>query len=134
MEMTLSTGRLEQTQNDIIVTSKHYLRAKIQELIHLQGTKSPTGRFVRSLRGCILFFQPFGCLLLLFCVDAMTIGFKGQHTDKRQITYKAEGDGFQTDALYQNGFTYHVYMRNDRAPTKYLMQGLSPPLTRDGFI
>ena len=50
----------------------------------------------------------------------------GQHKDKRHITYKAEDDGFQADALCDEGFKYKVYMRNDPAPKKYLKQGLSP--------
>ena len=65
-------------------------------------------------------------LACAFSVDEMTMGFKGQHKDKKRITYKAEGDGFQADALCQDGFTYQVFMRNDRAPAKYLKKGLSP--------
>ena len=52
--------------------------------------------------------------------------FQGQHKDKQRITYKAEGYGFQADAVCDEGFTYQVYMRNDPAPKKYLKQGLSP--------
>jgi hypothetical protein len=58
--------------------------------------------------------------------DEQTIGFQGNHRDKRRITYKAEGDGFQCDAICQNGFTYTFYFRNQPAPKKYLDQGLSP--------
>ncbi len=35
----------------------------------------------------------------VFSVDEQTIGFQGNHVDKKRITYKAEGDGFQNDAL-----------------------------------
>ena len=42
---------------------------------------------------------------------------KGYHKDKKHIMYKAEGDGFQADALCQEIFTYHISMRNDPAPT-----------------
>ena len=59
-------------------------------------------------------------------VDEMTMRFKGKHKDKRRITYKAEGDGFQSDALCDDGYCYQIYMRNDPAPKKYLKQGLSP--------
>ena len=59
-------------------------------------------------------------------VNEMTIGFQGRHKDKRRITYKAEGDGFQADALADNGYTYQIFMRNNPAPTKYIKQGLSP--------
>ena len=63
---------------------------------------------------------------IAFSIDEMTMGFKGKHVDKRRITYKAEGDGFQGDALCQDGFTYQVYMRNHPAPKEYLRLGLSP--------
>ncbi|GFH49623.1 hypothetical protein CTEN210_06099 [Chaetoceros tenuissimus] len=59
-------------------------------------------------------------------VDEMTMRFKGKHKDKRRITYKREGDGFQADALCEDGFTIQVYMRNHPAPKKYLKQGASP--------
>ena len=58
------------------------------------------------------------------------MGFQAKHVDKRCITYKNEGDGFQGDALCGDGFTYQVYMRNDPAPKKYLRQGLSPLYSR----
>ena len=59
-------------------------------------------------------------------VDEMTIGFQGMHADKRRITYKAEGDGFQADALCDDGYCYQFYFRNHPAPKKYLEKGLSP--------
>ena len=63
---------------------------------------------------------------LVFLVDEMAMGFKGRHKYQKQITYKAEGGGFQEGALFQEGFTYQVYMRNDMADSKYLRQGISP--------
>ena len=36
--------------------------------------------------------------------DEQTIGFQGRHSDKLHTTYKAEGDGFQCDALCESGF------------------------------
>ena len=59
-------------------------------------------------------------------VDEQTIGFQGRHADKLRITYKAEGDGFQCDALCDSGFTYAHYFRNERPPAKYIKDGLSP--------
>ena len=41
------------------------------------------------------------------------------------IIYKAEGDGFQVDAWYQDSFTNQVYMSNDQVPENYLNRGLS---------
>ena len=61
-----------------------------------------------------------------FSIDEMTIGFQGKHADKRRITYKRAGDGFQCDALCENGFTYQFYFRNHPAPPKYLKMKLSP--------
>jgi hypothetical protein len=58
-------------------------------------------------------------------VDEMAIRFQGSYKDKKRITYKAEGDGFQCDALCQEGFCYQHYFRNDPAPKKYLALGLS---------
>ena len=59
-------------------------------------------------------------------VDEMTMRFKGHYCDKLRITYKAEGDGFQANALCDYCYFNQVYMRNDPAPRKYLKQGLSP--------
>ena len=52
-------------------------------------------------------------------IDEMTMGFQGRHVDKRRITYKTEGDGFQCDALAQQGYCYQFYMRNDPPPKKH---------------
>ena len=59
-------------------------------------------------------------------VDEMTIGFQGNHQDKLRITYKNAGDGFQCDALCQEGYCYQHYFRNYPAPRKYLNMKLSP--------
>ena len=56
----------------------------------------------------------------------ITIGFQGMHKDKRRITYKTGGDGFQCDALCNYGFTYQVYFRNEPADKKLVQQGMSP--------
>jgi len=42
-------------------------------------------------------------------VDEQTNGFKGKHADKLRINYKKEGDGFQCDALCNDGYTYSFY-------------------------
>jgi len=56
----------------------------------------------------------------------MKIGFQGMHKDKRRITYKNEGDGFQCDALCDNCFCYQFYFRNDPAPKQYTEIGVLP--------
>ena len=42
-------------------------------------------------------------------VDEQTIGFQVNHICKLRIIYKSEGDGFQCDALCQDGFTYSFF-------------------------
>ena len=58
--------------------------------------------------------------------DEQTIGFQGHHSDKLHITYKAEGDGFQCDALCKSGFTWTFHIRNQPAPRNWTMKGYSP--------
>ena len=58
--------------------------------------------------------------------DEETMGFKGKHIDKLRITYKAEGDGFQCDAICDDGYTFTFFFRNQPAPKKYLDAGFSP--------
>ncbi|KAL7562479.1 hypothetical protein ACA910_005453 [Epithemia clementina (nom. ined.)] len=58
--------------------------------------------------------------------DEQTIGFQGKHANKLRITYKAEGDGFQCDALCNSGYTWTFYFRNQPAPQHYLREGYSP--------
>jgi len=59
-------------------------------------------------------------------IDEQTISFQGRHMFKLKISYKAAGDGFQCDAICQQGFTYAVFFRQEPAPKKYLDMGLSP--------
>ena len=68
----------------------------------------------------------FLLLGLEFSVDDTNMGFKVIQKDKKQITYKAEGDGFQEDALCREGLTHQVCMRNDTATSKDLSKGMSP--------
>ena len=63
---------------------------------------------------------------VVFLGDEQRIGFKDNTIYKLRIAYKKEGDGFQCDALCQDGYTYTFYFRKQSAPKKYLDQGLSP--------
>ena len=58
--------------------------------------------------------------------DEQTLGFQGRHADKLQITYKAEGDGFQCDALCDSGYTWTFFFCNMPAPKKWICLGFSP--------
>ena len=58
--------------------------------------------------------------------DEQTLGFQGQHADKLQITYKAEGDGFQCDALCDSGYTWTFFFCNMPTPKKWIRLGFSP--------
>eukprot|EP01048_Picozoa_sp_COSAG05_P016972 COSAG05_NODE_2256_length_3329_cov_2.630031_4_plen_225_part_00 len=49
-------------------------------------------------------------------IDEQTIGFQGRHKAKLRITYKAEGDGFQCDAVCENGYTIAFLWRHEDAP------------------
>ena len=56
----------------------------------------------------------------------MKIGFQVIDADKKRITYKAEGDGFQADTLCEYGLCFQFYFRNDPANVEYTKTGLSP--------
>mmetsp|Transcript_22737 Transcript_22737/g.34392 ORF Transcript_22737/g.34392 Transcript_22737/m.34392 type:complete len:226 (+) Transcript_22737:1278-1955(+) len=57
--------------------------------------------------------------------DEQTVGFQGVHKDKLRITYKNGGDGFQCDAICEDGYTWMFYFRNQPAPKKWIDK-LSP--------
>jgi hypothetical protein len=59
-------------------------------------------------------------------VDEQSIPMKGRHADKTRVTYKRTGDGFQCDAICDDGFTFSIYFRNEPPPPKYTRIGLSP--------
>ena len=43
---------------------------------------------------------------MFVAIDEQTIGFQGRHGSKLHITYKKEGDGFQCDAVCDDGYTF----------------------------
>jgi hypothetical protein len=53
-------------------------------------------------------------------VDKQTIGFQGNHKDKFLITYKAEGDEFQYDALCQEGYFVYILLLQPTGLKGYL--------------
>ena len=57
-------------------------------------------------------------------VDEQTEVFKRRHVNKTRITYKAEGDGFQMDAVYNRAFVFTYCVQNQPAPKEYLDMGL----------
>ena len=56
--------------------------------------------------------------------------FKACHALKISMTYKAEGDGLQTHAIFQKGYTYQIFVCNDLVSKSYLSNRLSPLDTR----
>ena len=52
-------------------------------------------------------------------IDEQTIGFQGRHADKMRISYKREGDGFQCNAICDDGYTFSFYFQNEPPPDKY---------------
>ena len=59
-------------------------------------------------------------------MDEQTTWFQGRNPRKLRITYKKEGNGFQCDALCDDGYTFKFYFRHDPPPVKYTSAGLSP--------
>ena len=60
-------------------------------------------------------------------IDEQTIGFQGNHEDKKRHDEKNEGDGFQADSLnIDGGYTWAFYFRNQPAPPTYIQMGMSP--------
>ena len=49
-------------------------------------------------------------------INDKTIGFRGRHKDKIQITFKDAGDGFQDDDVCYRGYTYSFIYCNDDIP------------------
>ena len=49
-------------------------------------------------------------------IDEQTIGFKGQHGLALRITYKREGDGYQCDAVCEDGYTFSFCFRHGDPP------------------
>jgi hypothetical protein len=49
-------------------------------------------------------------------IDEQTIGFKGAHGLSLRITYKREGDGYQCDAVGNEGYTFLFNFRHGDAP------------------
>ena len=43
-------------------------------------------------------------------MDEMIMRFKVNHADKIRMMYKAEGDGLQTDNIFQKGYTYQIFI------------------------
>eukprot|EP00547_Thalassionema_nitzschioides_P014673 CAMPEP_0194238244 /NCGR_PEP_ID=MMETSP0158-20130606/5025_1 /TAXON_ID=33649 /ORGANISM="Thalassionema nitzschioides, Strain L26-B" /LENGTH=863 /DNA_ID=CAMNT_0038972445 /DNA_START=101 /DNA_END=2689 /DNA_ORIENTATION=- len=82
---------------------------------------------VRPLLTWMSFIFPLVWMLgVAISVDEMTMRFQGKHKDKKRITYKNEGDGFQCDALCDDGYCHAFYFRNEPAPKKYTSYGMSP--------
>ena len=49
-------------------------------------------------------------------IDEQTLGFQGRSGIKLRISYKKEGDGFQCDAVCDDGYTFSFYFRHGDPP------------------
>ncbi len=49
-------------------------------------------------------------------IDEQTLGFQGRSGLKLRISYKSEGNGFQCDAVCDDGYTFLFYFRHGDAP------------------
>ena len=65
-------------------------------------------------------------------LDEQTIGFQGKSKYKMRIRYKRTGDGFQCDAICEDGYTYCWYFRFDTTPT--VEDGASPLHSRSLYL
>ena len=59
-------------------------------------------------------------------VGEQTTGFQGRHPSKLLITYKKEVDGFQCDALCDDGYTLTLYFHHEPPSVEDTPAGLSP--------
>jgi len=61
-----------------------------------------------------------------------TVGFQGKHKDKQRITYKKKGDGFLSDCICSDGFTFAFHFRHHQEASQKLMDhfNCSPIHTR----
>ena len=70
-------------------------------------------------------------------IDEQTIGFKRKHGLALRISYKREGDGYQCDALCEDGYTFSFYFRHGDAldvPDELKYLNLSPTAWRVVFL
>ena len=51
-------------------------------------------------------------------MDEMTMNFKIHHAEKLRMTYKSEDGVLHTDAIFQKGYTYQIFMCNDPVSKK----------------
>ena len=72
-----------------------------------------------------------GILFLLVCMLSVTISmhevtmsFNVHHVEIIIMTYKAEGDGFNGDPLFQRGYTSQTFMYSYPVPKKNLAKML----------
>jgi hypothetical protein len=66
-------------------------------------------------------------------IDEQTLGFQGRSGIKLRISYKKEGDGFQCDAVCDDGYTFSFYFRHGDPPTlpaEFKNSDLSPTAQR----
>ena len=54
-----------------------------------------------------------------FFIFETTMRFEGHHTDNNVYLQK-KGDGLQTYDIFQNGYTYKIFIWNDPFPKTYL--------------
>ena len=82
---------------------------------------------VRPLVQWMAYLFPLIWLLgACFSIDETKIGFQGMHVDKKRVTYKSEGGGFQVDALCEDGLCFQFYFRNDPENVEYTKTRLLP--------
>ena len=61
-----------------------------------------------------------------FSMDEMTMCFKGHHAELIRMMDKARGGELQIYDIFQKGYTYKMFLRNDPVSKTYLSKNISP--------
>ena len=95
---------------------KAFLHAVIQLFPSLHVNNNQTSRLVHSFWYAIYVSKLAVYLGKHIYGNEQTIGYQGCHPDILRINYKKEGNRFQYDCIWRDGYTYSFYFRNQTAP------------------
>ena len=74
----------------------------------------------------VFLFPLIWILGVTFSMDVITIPSKGHHEEKIRMMYKSEADLLQTDAHFQKGYIYQIFVCNDPVSKAYISKRLTP--------
>ena len=92
---------------EVVRRHKHFRRFfATQSPLIIPPQNSPNRKIEEFLKWIKRLSNKAWGLAKIISVDEQTTGFQGRHPRKFRITYKKEGDGFQWDALCDDGYTF----------------------------